>query len=72
MPLEIGLFGYATKGTVVFIFNFFFSGIIFPRFSNEVLAVILSLILQQIIPPDLTIKTRIDSDSLPFLCFIMS
>ena len=50
----------------------FFSGIIFPRFSNEVLAVILSLILTQIIPPDLTNKTRIESDSLPFLCYIMS
>ena len=44
----------------------FFSGIIFPRFSNEVLAVILSLILQQIIPPDLTNKTKIDSDCLLF------
>ena len=37
----------------------FFSGIIFPRFSNEVLAVILSLILQQIIPPDLTNKKEL-------------
>ena len=48
----------------------FFSGIIFPRFSNEVLAVILSLILQHIIPPDLTNKTRIDSGSLPFFAIL--